>query len=51
VGQEAKPVIRNYNKLAKALLQFEMVWHQGWCEAVIEAKVRAHVLPPVPHAC
>lgn len=36
--KDAKPIIRNYNKLAKALLQFEMVWHQGWCQAVTEAK-------------
>jgi len=35
---DAKVIIRNYNKLARALVKFEMVWHEGWCQAVEEAK-------------
>jgi dynein heavy chain len=35
---EAKPVIKSYNKLASALIQFETLWHDGWKSYVDQAK-------------
>ena len=31
---EAKPIIRNYNRVAKVLLEFEIVYHRGWLQQV-----------------
>ena len=31
---EAKKVIKNYNKLAKVLLEFELLYHQAWMKQV-----------------
>ena len=31
---EAKKVIKNYNKLAKVLLEFELLYHQAWKQQV-----------------
>ncbi|XP_048363840.1 dynein axonemal heavy chain 5 [Sphaerodactylus townsendi] len=31
---EAKSIIRNYNRVAKVLLEFEVVYHQGWLQQV-----------------
>jgi dynein heavy chain len=31
---EAKPVIRNYNKIAKVLLEFEVLYHRAWLQQV-----------------
>ena len=33
-GAEAKKIIKNYNKLAKVLLEFEMLYHRGWIRQV-----------------
>jgi dynein heavy chain len=30
----AKPVIRNYNKIAKVLLEFEVLYHRAWLQQV-----------------
>jgi dynein heavy chain len=35
---EAKKHIRNYNKLARALIEFEILWHRSWFEIVDQAK-------------
>lgn len=35
---EAKKHIRNYNKLARALIEFEMLWHRSWFNVVESAK-------------
>ncbi|XP_044176214.1 LOW QUALITY PROTEIN: dynein axonemal heavy chain 5-like [Acropora millepora] len=35
---EAKKVIKNYNKLAKVLLEFELLYHQAWMRQVEVAK-------------
>ncbi|XP_070190341.1 dynein axonemal heavy chain 5-like isoform X2 [Littorina saxatilis] len=35
---EAKKIIRNYNKMAGVLLEYEMLYHRGWCRAVEAAK-------------
>lgn len=31
---EAKRIIKNFNKLAKVLLEFEMLYHRGWLRQV-----------------
>ncbi|XP_039610084.1 dynein heavy chain 5, axonemal-like [Polypterus senegalus] len=31
---EMKKIIRNYNKVAAVLLEFELLYHRGWCQAV-----------------
>ncbi|XP_065102327.2 dynein axonemal heavy chain 5 [Paramisgurnus dabryanus] len=36
---DAKPIIRNYNRLAKALLEFEVLYHQSWMSQVDVVKV------------
>ncbi|KAI9015067.1 dynein heavy chain and region D6 of dynein motor-domain-containing protein [Gaertneriomyces semiglobifer] len=35
---EAKKHIRNYNKLARALIEFEMLWYRTWYDVVDTAK-------------
>ncbi|KAJ8315371.1 LOW QUALITY PROTEIN: hypothetical protein KUTeg_007521 [Tegillarca granosa] len=35
---EAKKVVRNYNKMAGVLLEYEMLYHRGWCRAVESTK-------------
>lgn len=32
---EAKRIIKNFNKLAKVLLEFEMLYHRGWLRQVL----------------
>ena len=33
-GGESKKIIKNYNKLAKVLLEFEVLYHRGWLRQV-----------------
>lgn len=33
-GSEAKKIVKNYNKIAKVLLEFEMLYHRGWLRQV-----------------
>ncbi|XP_021362874.1 dynein heavy chain 5, axonemal-like isoform X1 [Mizuhopecten yessoensis] len=35
---EAKKIVRNYNKMAGVLLEYEMLYHRGWMRAVEAAK-------------
>ncbi|KAI9141404.1 dynein heavy chain and region D6 of dynein motor-domain-containing protein [Paraphysoderma sedebokerense] len=35
---DVKRHIRNYNKLARALIEFEMLWYQAWINSVDQAK-------------
>ena len=37
-GAEAKKIIKNFNKLAKVLLEFEVLYHRGWLRQVEAAK-------------
>ncbi|KAJ3166591.1 Dynein heavy chain 5, axonemal [Geranomyces variabilis] len=37
-SSEARKHIRNYNKLARALVEFEMLWHRTWFNVVDQAK-------------
>uniref|UniRef100_A0A8C0TDE8 AAA+ ATPase domain-containing protein n=1 Tax=Canis lupus familiaris TaxID=9615 RepID=A0A8C0TDE8_CANLF len=36
---EAKPVIRNYNRVAKVLLEFEVLYHRAWLEQIEEIHI------------
>ena len=36
--EEAKKIIRNYNKMAAVLVEFEMTYHRAWFRAVETAK-------------
>ena len=35
---ESRDIVKQYNRLAKTLMKFEALWHQGWCHAVDQAK-------------
>ncbi|XP_056016925.1 dynein axonemal heavy chain 5-like isoform X3 [Ostrea edulis] len=35
---EAKKIIKNFNKLAKVLLEFEMLYHRGWLRQIEAAR-------------
>ena len=50
-GAEAKKIIKNYNKLAKVLLEFEVLYHRGWLRQVwcIHHSIEALALTG-PHA-
>lgn len=36
--QESRKIIRTYNRVASALVQFEALWHQAWCASISTAK-------------
>ncbi|RXN22872.1 dynein heavy chain axonemal [Labeo rohita] len=36
---DAKPIIRNYNRVAKVLLEFEVLYHQSWMSQTEAVKV------------
>ena len=33
-GEEARKIIKNYNRLAKVLIEFEMLYHEAWKQSV-----------------
>ena len=33
-GSDAKKIVKNYNKIAKVLLEFEMLYYRGWLRQV-----------------
>ena len=35
---ESRRIVKAYNSIARALVQFEDVWYNGWCEAVAAAR-------------
>ncbi|XP_078698147.1 dynein axonemal heavy chain 5-like [Branchiostoma floridae x Branchiostoma belcheri] len=35
---DAKKIVRSFNKTAAVLMEFEMLYHRGWCRAVDAAK-------------
>ncbi|CAH1780133.1 unnamed protein product, partial [Owenia fusiformis] len=37
-GPDAKKIIKNYNKMAKVLLEFEVLYHRGWLRQVEATK-------------
>uniref|UniRef100_A0A8C6VE80 Dynein axonemal heavy chain 5 n=1 Tax=Naja naja TaxID=35670 RepID=A0A8C6VE80_NAJNA len=46
--EEAKPIIRNYNRVAKVLLEFEIVYHRGWLQQLIKSGLQASLLVKAP---
>ncbi|PNH08753.1 Dynein gamma chain, flagellar outer arm [Tetrabaena socialis] len=37
-AKESKKVIKTYNKVAKALIEFETLWHQAWIKSIEQCK-------------
>lgn len=35
---EMKKVIKNYNKMAAVLLEFELIYHRAWCRFADQAR-------------
>ncbi|KAG5271166.1 hypothetical protein AALO_G00176670, partial [Alosa alosa] len=38
-GPEAKRIIRNYNRMARVLLEYELLYHRGWMDQIEVTKV------------
>ena len=36
--KEAKKIIRTYNKVARALIEYETLWQHAWCKSIEAAK-------------
>lgn len=37
-SKETKKIVKTYNKVAKALIEFETLWHQAWLRSIDECK-------------
>ena len=37
-GEDAKKVIRNYNRIGKVLMEYEILYHRAWIKSVEVAK-------------
>ena len=44
-GADAKKIIKNYNKLAKVLLEFEVLYHRSWMKQVSSRILDFKLLP------
>lgn len=42
-AKESRKIIRQYNKVAKALVEYETLWHQAWLRNVDEWKAGLQV--------
>jgi len=38
IWQESKKIIRTYNKVARALIEYETLWHHAWARSIEAAK-------------
>ncbi|BFZ13509.1 hypothetical protein BsWGS_16546 [Bradybaena similaris] len=45
-GSDAKKIVKNYNKVAKVLLEFEMLYHRGWLRQMeaVKSSLQASLL-------
>ena len=48
-SKEAKEIIKNFNKIAKALIAYEAIWYEAWCKAVKSAKAGLNATIIVRH--
>uniref|UniRef100_A0A4W5PTB6 Dynein axonemal heavy chain 5 n=1 Tax=Hucho hucho TaxID=62062 RepID=A0A4W5PTB6_9TELE len=46
---EAKCIIRNYNRVARVLLEFEMLYHSGWMKQEVRLGLQASLLVKCPN--
>ena len=46
---DAKKVVRNFNKMASVLMEYEMLYHRSWCRAVDSIKSGMHAALLVKH--
>lgn len=46
---DAQRIISSYNKMAGVLLEFELLYHRGWCQAVETVKESLHASLLVKH--
>lgn len=46
---EAKKTIKNFNKMASVLMEYEMLYHRGWIRAVDSVKTGMHAALLVKH--
>ncbi len=48
--EEAKQIVRNYNKMAQVLLEYEMVHYRSWCKSIeaIRSGLEATILVKDP---
>eukprot|EP00798_Chlamydomonas_sp_ICE-L_P031303 gene31303-6451_t len=37
-AKESKKIVKTYNKVAKALIEFETLWHQAWIRSIEQCK-------------
>ena len=36
--KESKKIVKTYNKVARALIEYETLWHHAWCKSIDAAK-------------
>ena len=48
-GKEVKRITKMYNKMAKTLVEFEIVWHQAWMSSVENTKASLNATLIIKH--
>eukprot|EP00913_Durusdinium_trenchii_P005594 g5213.t1 len=48
-GKEAKRITKMYNKMAKTLVEFEIVWHQAWMSSLETTKAGLNATLMIKH--
>lgn len=46
---DAKKVIKNFNKMASVLMEYEMLYHRSWCRAIESVKSGMHAALLIKH--
>ena len=36
--KESRKIVKTYNKVAKALYEFEVLWYQAWCKSIAHVR-------------